>query len=191
MKSRIPAPIQAAAAAVAILLVLLLSGCQTAAPNTDAALADRIEKLPTLPADIAATLDPKTNATKMAGVPPEPLQLTTPLPHAPCCAIKEEKALQVKVTLTKCGPFHSLELSPVSDLVMGREPGGGGGGGAPAGSVGGGSNVRVYKYGAVNRANVINSILCTTSDGPWDATFIEERHCNNYAPVDALSVSAW
>ena len=30
-----------------------------------------------------------------------------------------------------------------------------------------------------------------TSDGPWDATFIEDRHCVNYAPQDSLYVSGW
>ena len=75
MRSRIPAPLQAAAA-VAALLVLPLIGCRApggdAGPSADVRLADRLEKLPALPADLASTLDPKTNATKIDAVQPLP-----------------------------------------------------------------------------------------------------------------------
>jgi hypothetical protein len=192
MRSRIPAPIQAAAA-VAVLLVLLLSRCQApgSGAGADARLADRLEKLPTLPADIAATLDPKTNATKTAGPPPAPVKATGPLPHAPCCSIKDQKSLKVKVALTKCGPLRDFIVAPVSDLVMARESGGGGAPGGPAGALGSGGNIRAYKLNTVNRASVWDTIVCMTSDGPWDATFIEDRNCVNYAPQDSLVVSAW
>src|SRR5688572_14816755 len=66
MKSRNPNFLQVAA----VLLVLFFSGCK--APDSvtaaDKKLADRLEKLATLPADIEATLDPRTNATKTTGV---------------------------------------------------------------------------------------------------------------------------
>jgi len=73
MRSRTPdADSRRALILAAILLLLLLLGCAatTSAPSSvsDAALADRLEKLPMLPADIAATLDPKTHATKTAGL---------------------------------------------------------------------------------------------------------------------------
>ena len=156
----------------------------------DAALADRLEKLPTLPADIAATLDPKTNATKTMGPPPVPVKETGPLPVAPCCSIKDQKSLKVKVALTRCGPLRDFIVAPVGDLVMAREIGGGGAPGGPAGALGSGGNIRAYKLNTVN-PSVWDTIICMTSDGPWDATFIEDRHCNNYAPVDSLFVSAW
>ena len=192
MRSRIPVRIQAAAT-IAVLLVLLLSGCQAPGSGAaaDAALADRLEKLPALPADIAATLDPKTNATKNVGTPPEPVKLTVPLPHAPCCSSKDQKSLKVKVTLTRCGPLHEFVVAPISDLVLARETGGGGAPGGPGGALGSAGNVRAYKLNTVNRASVWDTIVCTTSDGPWDATFIEERHCTNYAPQHSLYVSAW
>ena len=200
MRSRIPDPIQAAAAG-AVLLVLLLIGCKapasgtgagaTPVPSADAGLADRLEKLPTLPAEVAATLDPKTNATKMAGPPPVPVKATGPLPHAPCCSIKDQKSLKVNVALTKCGPLEDFILAPLSDLVMTREGGGGGAPGGPAGALGSGGNIRAYKLNTVNRARIWDTIVCMTSDGPWDATFIEDRNCINYAPQDSLFVSAW
>jgi hypothetical protein len=195
MRSRTPVVIQAAAA-VAVLLVLLLSGCQapgsgTGAATSDAALADRLEKLPTLPPDIAATLDPKTNATKTSGPPPAPVKGTGPLPIAPCCSIKDQKSLKVKVSLTKCAPFRDFVLAPIGDLVMAREIGGGGTPGGPAGPRESGANVRAYKLNTVNRADVWNTWVCMTSDGPWDATFIEDRSCVNYSPVDSLFVFGW
>ena len=198
MRSRIPAPVQAAAA-VAALLVLLLIGCQAppsgagaAGPGSGASLADRLEKLPALPADVAATLDPKTNATKMTGPPPAPVRPTGGVLHAPCCSIKEQKSLKVKVALTKCAPLQDFVVAPLSDLVMAREaPGGGGTPGGPAGAPGVGGNIRTYKLDTVNRTSPWKTIVCMTSDGPWDATFIEDRHCNNYAPQDSLFVSGW
>src|SRR5262245_30303783 len=97
MRSRIQA-------AVAVLLILLLVGCRQAPPpNPDAALADRLERLPPLPPEIAATLDPKTNATKLPDPPSPPVKASAPLPHAPCCSIRDQKSLKVKVALTKCG----------------------------------------------------------------------------------------
>jgi hypothetical protein len=193
MRSRIPGPVRAAAAAV-VLLVLALIGCRTTGTtqgqSADSALADRLEKLPSLPADLAATLDPKTNATKMAGGPPEAVKPEGPLPVAPCCSIKQQKSLTVNVAVTKCGPLRDFIMAPISDLVMARETGGGGGG-APAGSAGRGINLQAYKYGPVSRTSPWDTTVCMTSTGPWDATFIEDRNCANYAPQDSLFVSAW
>jgi hypothetical protein len=190
MNSRDPTVLQVAA----VLLVLFFSGCK--APDSvsaaDRKLADRLEKLPTLPADIEATLDPRTNATKTAGVPPEPEKLASPLAHAPCCSIRDQKQLKVRVTLTKCGPLRDFVLAPLSDLVMARDSGGSGV--APSGpndSSKSGSTSRAYKLNTVNRTSVWDTTICVTSEGPWDATFIEERHCANYAPQDSLFVSAW
>src|SRR5262245_52924747 len=115
-------------AAVAVLLVLILIGCKApesgGAATSDAALADRLEKLPVLPPEIAATLDPKTNATKAPGPPPPPVKGTGPLPLAPCCSIKEQKSLKVNVPLTRCAPFRDFVVAPLSDLLMTREGGG-------------------------------------------------------------------
>jgi hypothetical protein len=194
MRSRIPIPIQVAAA-VAALLVLLLVGCKgpaTPASSADAALADRLEKLPALPPDIAATLDPKTNATKTSGPPPLPVKATGAQPLAPCCSIQDRKSLKVNVSLTKCAPLRDFIVGPLVDVVVAREVGGGGA--APGGGAGGpglGGNVRAYKLNTVNRADAWNTIICMTSNGPWDATFIEDRSCVNYSPVDSLFVSAW
>ena len=190
MSSRFPTRLQVAV----VVLALFYSGCK--APYTDTTadreLADRLEKLPALPMDIEATLDPRTRATKTIGFPPEPEKLASPLAHAPCCSIRDQKQLKVSVTLTKCGPMRDFVLAPISDLVLARESGGTGvapsGPNDPSKSE---STTRVYKLNTVNRASVWDTTICVTSEGPWDATFIEERHCANYAPQDSLFVSAW
>jgi hypothetical protein len=86
-------------------------------------------------------------------------------------------------------------MAPIQDLVMASDaPGGGGGGGAPGaptGAVGTRSDVRAYKLNTVNRTTVFDTIVCMTSDGPWDAIFQEDRSCNNYQPQDSLLVSGW
>src|SRR5262245_44400015 len=194
MRSRIPTRIPTAPV-VAVLFVLLLSACRApSSASREAALADRLEKLPTLPADIAATLDPKTNATKTSAYPlPEPVKLPGTL-QAPCCSIKDEKTLKVKVPLTKCGFLTDFIVADLPELVLARDLGGGGAPvtpTGPAGEPGSAGNVKVYKLDTVNRANVWQTKLCMTSEGPWDATFIEERHCNNFAPQDTLIVSGW
>jgi len=189
MRSEMSTAIQVSGAAV---LVFLLAGCRGAGGT--AGLEDRLEKLPTLPPDIAVTLDPKTNATKIALSQPVPVKLPGLAPLAPCCASKDQKSLKVKVALTKCAPYRDFVLAPFSDLIMAREaPGGGGTGtpGATAGAPGSGSNVKAYKLNAVNRASIWDTIVCMTSDGPWDAIFEEDRNCNNYQPQDSLLVSGW
>ena len=196
MRSRIPDPVPVAAA-LAVLVVLILTGCASSAPSptSDAALADRLERLPTLPADVSRTLDPKTHATKMAGPPPAPVKLTEPLVLAPCCSIKDQKELTVNVALTKCGPLRDFVLAPITDLVMAREIGTGGGGGTPGGPAGGAvgtrANVKLYKLNTVERARIWDTWVCVTSNGPWDATFIENHACANYGAQDSLIVSAW
>jgi len=197
MRSRIPIPLQATVAAL-VLLILLLIGCREpgsgnssgAAPtpvaSSDAALADRLEKLPALPPDVAATLDPRTNFTKIASSHPAPVKVTGRAPLAPCCGSKEQKSLKVKVPLTKCAPLRDFIMAPLSDLVMTRDspaPGGG----APGTAAG----VRAYRLNAVSRTNPWDTIVCMTSDGPWDALFEEDRNCNNYQPQDSLLVSGW
>ena len=190
MSPGIPASLQV----VAVLLVPFFAGCNPPDSVTaaDKELADRLDKLPALPKDIEATLDPRTYATKTTGVPPEPERLAGPLAHAPCCSIEDHKQLKVRVSLTKCGPLRDFILAPISDLVMARDHGGGGV--APDGpndSSKAGPTALVHKLNAVNRTSVWDTTICVTSEGPWDATFIEERHCANYAPQDSLFVSAW
>jgi hypothetical protein len=43
----------------------------------------------------------------------------------------------------------------------------------------------------VNRRTVLDTIVCVTSDGPWNATLFEDRNCNGYMPQDQLIISAW
>lgn len=173
-------------------LVLLLAGCRRPAEPPTLSLADRLEKLPALPADVAATLDPKTNATRVRESHPAPVRATTTgVALAPCCGSKDQKSLQVRVPLTKCAPLRDFYLAPLSDLVMAREAPGGSGGSSASGASGASGNVRAYRSGPVNRASAWDTIVCMTSDGPWAATLTEERNCNNYQPQDSLIVAGW
>ncbi len=167
---------------VAAAVAVVLAGCQK--PS----LEDRLEKLPTLPPEIAATLDPKTNATKLPAAPPVPVRDPS-AQAAPCCGSRDARALKVRVPLTKCGRFKDFMLAPITDLVMAAPAPGGGA--APGGAAAGASDVRAYKLTTVNHASVFDTIICMTSDGPWDALFTEERNCNGYMPIDSLVISGW
>ena len=187
--------------ACSTLLLLLCAGCGSTGPTGGAGSAgilDRLEKLPALPPDVASTLDPKTSATRI-----RPSQLAPVLdpaaPLAPCCGSKDQKTLKVRVSLTKCGPLRDFILAPIGDLLAFElTPAGGSGGTGGTGGVGGlggavgpAGNVRMYRRGAVNRTRALDTIVCMSSDGPWDATFTEERNCNGYQPQDSLLVSGW
>jgi len=194
MKSRIRAGLEASLAALLVMAVANCRGTGTAGSG----VADRLEQLPVLPPEIASTLDPATNATKIR--PSQPTFVRDPsVAQAPCCGSKDVRALKVRVSLTKCAPLRDFIMAPVRDLVLssdtGAATGGGQGGGGAAGGAAGGpgaeGKVRMFRLNTVNRQTVLDTIVCMASDGPWDATFQEERNCNNYAPQNSLLVSGW
>ncbi|HEX2460887.1 MAG TPA: hypothetical protein VHJ58_12140, partial [Vicinamibacterales bacterium] len=82
----------------------LLSSCRQ--PSVE----ERVERLPDLPPETAATLDSTTLATKTALQFSEPQKLpaTTPAAAAPCCSSNETRSLRVNFPYTKCGPFPDL-----------------------------------------------------------------------------------
>jgi hypothetical protein len=183
MKFRISVAVQLACAAM---FVLLFVNCRSAG------LEDRLERLPTLPPDIASTLDPKTQATKVRASQPAAVR-DPAVVLAACCGSTDHRTLQVRLPLTKCGPLRDFIVAPIGNLILSDAAGAGGPGGA--GGAGGvaaaGSNVRLYKLNTVNRTTVLNTIVCMTSNGPWNATLIEDRNCNGYSPQDALFITAW
>ena len=65
---RIPRTSAAIQVAVAAMLALLLANCR------NAGLEDRLERLPTLPPDLASTLDPTTHATRIPASQPVPVR---------------------------------------------------------------------------------------------------------------------
>jgi hypothetical protein len=69
-------------------LVLLLASCRRTGEPSPLSLADRLERLLALPADVAATLDPKTHATRLPESHPAPARETTGVALAPCCGSK-------------------------------------------------------------------------------------------------------
>ena len=137
-----------------------------------------VDRLPELPQDLAATLDPKTNATKISVTNPDPGKPGVAL--APCCSSSETKKLKVKFAYTKCGPLRDFILAPFTDLVFASA-------GQPVPVSSGGPAVRAFKF----RSSVLDQWICVTSEGPWDATFIEDRHCAGYTPQDTLIVTAF
>jgi hypothetical protein len=181
--SRIPVAIPAACAAT---FVLLCANCRSAG------IEDRIERLPTLPPDIASTLDPKTQATRIRASHLAPVR-DPGFQLAPCCGSQDRKTLQVRLPLAKCAPLRDFIVASVGDrfLFESAPVGGTGGTGGTRGVGEPGSNVRVYKRNTVNRMSVLDTIVCVTSDGPWNATLTEDRNCIGYMPQDTLMISAW
>lgn len=176
MKNRI----SAAALTCAAVSVLLLGSCKPPGAEEFAA------KLPELPKDLEATLDPKTLATKLSTAHPPPEKLPGVV-LAPCCASSDTKSLKVNFTYTKCGPLRDFFLAPVGNLVAFEAKQGGGGGDKAAAP----QNFKVFRRGEVNRTTVLDTIVCVTSPGPWDATLVEDRHCNGYSPYDSLFINAF
>jgi len=125
---------------------------------------NEVENLPDLPPDLAATLDPNTMATKTPAVNPSPAKQPDVL-FAPCCASTETKTLKVNYSYTKCGPFIDFTAAPF-------EP-----------------SVKAFKLKSFNGKALKQ--ICLTSQGPWNATFIEERKCSPVTPQDTLVINAF
>jgi hypothetical protein len=165
---------------VACVVGLVIFGAcqQKSAPQNE------VENLPDLPPDLAATLDPNTMATKTPAVNPSPAKPPDVL-FAPCCASTETKTLKVNYSYTKCGPFQDLLVAPLSDVAVAKP----GPGATP--TSGGGPSVRAFKLTSFNGKAILDKRVCVTSQGPWNATFIEERKCSPVTPQDTLIINAF
>lgn len=147
---------------------LLLCGCRSQSAD------DYVERLPDLPPDLAATLDPATLATRPpAFAPPE----TAPVPEAlcPCCGSTDTKSLRVTYSYTKCGPLRDFIVAPLADAILFRS---------------GPQETRSYRLRKLN-ATVLDQHICLTSQGPWNATLIEQRNCKPCGPIQTLTISAF
>ena len=163
----------------ALFSVLLFSHCRQ--PGVE----DFASKLPDLPKDLDATLDPKTLATKLSTVFPPPEKLTGVI-LAACCGSSDTKTLKVNFSYTKCGPLRDFIMAPVGNLVF-FDTGQSGGGGQRATP----RSFKVFRRGELDRKSVLDTIVCVTSEGPWNATLTEDRNCNGYSPRDTLIISAF
>jgi hypothetical protein len=105
---------------------------------------------------------------------------------APCCGSRDKKSLTVNYTYTKCRPLRDFIVVKFGSFAFteARQGGGGGQGTGPG-------QFKAYRRGELNRNSVLDSIVCFTSQGPWNATFIEERSCAGYSPRDTLLVNAF
>ena len=141
--------------------LLLPIGCGREETDTS-----EFDRLPDLPADIAATLDPNTMATK---IPPSNLSPTRQFSAAagPCCDTTDRKQLKVKFSYTKCGPRR--------DFIVERTPA-----------------VKAFKLRSFNGNTFLDQQVCFSSEGPWNAIFLEERRCDLGLPLqDSLFISAF
>ncbi len=124
---------------------------------------DQVAALPELPPELAATLDPKTLATKVVSVStPE-----TPTGEilAPCCSTTETRSLQVRFRYIKCGPLdHVVDLE---DGVLSQERRGS-------------AKPQLYRLTRLPGLE-IPLAFCRSSDGPWNAILTEYRGCNSPA----------
>ena len=149
-------------------------------------IEDFAAKLAELPKDLDATLDPKTLATKVSTSYPQP-ERAPGTALAPCCGSKDTKSLKVKFPYTKCGPLRDFIIAKFGELVLVESEQRAAGGGQGAGP----RNVRAFRRGELNRTSVLDTIVCFTSEGPWNATLVEDRHCIGYTPQDTLIINAF
>jgi hypothetical protein len=148
---------------------IVFSGCRQRTAD------DYVERLPDLPANLAATLDPVTLATKTAGTIPPPEKASGPF-LAPCCSITDEKSLKVNYPYTKCGPLRDFIVAPLGDTALFRSN--------P-------ETTKVYKLRELSGKRLLDLHVCVTSQGPWNATLVETRSCTNYTPRQTLTINAY
>lgn len=176
MKRKILAVILAGAG----LCLVFLGSCRPQ-PN----VKDYVEGLPELPQEIAASLDPKTLATRVSVTLPPPV--TEPgTASVPCCGSKDLKSLKVKYSYTKCGLLRDFILAPIGNLLLSER---GGPGGEAGGQTG---DFKAYKLSEFNRRPVLDQTICVTSQGPWNATLYADKSCSNSAAtVQTLVIDAF
>ena len=154
-------------------LVLVLVHCR---PKS---VEDQVAALPELPPDLAATLDPKTLATKVVAGPVGPVTRTGES-LAPCCSSSETRSLKVRFRYIKCGPpDHLFDLD---QAVLSQERRGSGEPAKPAGP-------ELYKLSRLPGLQ-IPLHFCRVSDGPWNAILTASDGCNTQ-PIRTLFIAAF
>ncbi len=140
-----------------------------------------VDRLPELPADIAATIDPQTMATKTAFSNPAPVRMPD-VSLAPCCGSTDTRAVRVKFAYTKCGPLRDFIVAPfgnLNTLASARGPN------QPAEH----PDLKVFKLTQFNGKTILDQQVCVTSQGPWSGMLTEDRHCVGYTPQQSLVIS--
>jgi hypothetical protein len=161
--------------ALSACLALCFGGCQKKpAPQNE------VENLQELPQDLANTLDPNTMATKAPAVNPAPVE-PPDVTFAPCCSSTQTSTMQVNYSYTKCVPRLQLQALSTISVV---NPGSGQENGP------GNRTVRMFKLTSISTKVLNDFFFCVTSNGPWNATFIEKRECSPLTPQDTLIINA-
>jgi hypothetical protein len=182
---KVSAAIVRFALGVAALSLVLLAGCRQ-----QESLEARVEKLPPLPKELADALDPKTRATKIPAFRPT-LEKAAGLVPAPCCGSKDTRSLVVRFTYTKCAPLRDFIMTPVVGGLVSARLGPGGDPNVGEGKAAGNATGKAYRFGAVDRKSILDTIVCVQSDGPWNAVLTEDRNCGGYSPQDMLLITAF
>jgi hypothetical protein len=157
-----------------LLVLAFLATIASAGGCRQKSLAQRVEGLPELPAELRATLDPTTLATRVPTSFP-PREHDPNVAAAPCCARTDTKHLQVRFPYTKCGPLRDFIVASFGDAVLleaSRE------------------GTTAHKLRALTGARLLEMHVCVTSHGPWNARLIEDRACSPYTPVHTLVINA-
>jgi hypothetical protein len=151
-------------AAVPLLLLLLVSCRKESAEEW-------VAKLPELPPEIAATLNPETLATRVVRQI-EPPEAPPKALLAPCCSSTEVRRLKVRFRYTKCVlPAHFFDLVLTLDGSGSVKP-------------------QMHKLSGLRGRRLTLTRFCQTSDGPWDAVLTETRACSPVTPRRTLVISA-
>lgn len=160
-----------------LFILLLFNSCQ----HTN--IENQIEQLPELPAELAATLDSNTLATKVKGnANPCKEESKNPL-LAPCCSRTNYKSLKVLFSYTKCAPLRDFIMVPFDDLSIATT--------AARDEARQEKNPpQIYKYG--KKASIgFDQIVCITREGPWEALLIEDQPCAGYFIRHQLIINAF
>ena len=152
-------------------------------------ITQQYEKLPELPAELAATLDPKTKSTKIPVFDPTPVE-DPGVAAAPCCSSTDWMEVQVRYPHTKCGPLRDFIVPPLSGVVSTamRASVAANAGPGQSGTVG---DIRAFKLSTFQGQTVLDQHVCFNSSGPWSATLSIERRCVGYQPINSLAINAF
>ncbi|HNF71364.1 MAG TPA: hypothetical protein PLP34_03055 [Chitinophagaceae bacterium] len=117
-----------------------------------------VSNLPELPPEILTDFDTSTFTSKLYNEGIFPTNDTNTIAHIPICEQTSVFKMSVKKSFTVCFPKYHPQRPPAPE--------------DPATSF--------YKLTIKNDkiSRVIEPYYCITSEGPWDATLLETKHCN-------------
>lgn len=124
---------------------------------------EEIEKLTELSENIKSQLDSSSFSSKYTNnfIPPKEAKS-----FVKCCGSYEEKRVKVKFKYTKCSPPDPCFLCS----ILNAEP------------------FESHKMSVWKGKKLTTSLLCVTSEGPWEGILIEEVTCTSAIKKNTLSL---